>query len=180
VKPVPGARYLPAVALAVALTGAIGGCGPDPAALPGTDGPLGPPQNNVTQCAPAQRAGHPITIGLLGVQNTGSQPLVIDRVTLAKPGKGAGLALAGWGVIPGSNELGVYLYWPLRGHGLTVADRWRLDPRQWVDIVVGVTAEGRGGYTPGAQVYYHAGSARYVYRSTVAMRVVVMGRARCS
>jgi hypothetical protein len=180
VKPVPGPGSLPlAIVLALALALAVAGCGADPAG-PSTDGPLGPPNNVITQCAPTPRAGHPVTIGLLGETDTGSKPLVIDRVTLARPKRGPGLQLAGWGIIAGSGELGVYEYWPVRGKGLKLVRNYRMNPRQSADIVVGVTAYGRGGYTPGALVYYHSNDKRYLYKSTISMRVVVAGKARCA
>ncbi|HXW43543.1 MAG TPA: hypothetical protein VEL03_02065 [Streptosporangiaceae bacterium] len=161
------------VALAVALTSAVGGCG---SSGPATDGPLSSAENGRTpqgaNCAPG---GELQSFGTERFTNYGHVTVVLDRVALLHP---QNERLVGSYAVPGIWLIGV-VPWPPRYAGIpaTWAHRqpvhgFRLAPGQSFDMVLGVAAAAAGqASSEGMLVYYHDSAGSYLTTDHVAMIV---------
>jgi hypothetical protein len=148
---------------------ALAGCGSSGG---GHDqGPMASGGTGIQQCTPIPRPGTPISDGWLSITDTGSQPLIIDSISLSAPRHGAGLKFLGAGLIAGKHEAGMQS-WPPPQRTAS-AGGYRLAPGQWANVIVGFTAQGNGGSSPGAVVHYHADGTGYVFHSPVSDQLVV-------
>jgi hypothetical protein len=166
-----------AVALAVALAAAVGGCG---SGGPANDGPLnsggGSHPARGTECAPA-RLGQATTFGVERFTNHGPVAVVLDRVVLQHPYHER---LAGSYAVPGIWLIGV-VPWPPRYPGIpaTWKERrpvhgFRVAPGKSFNMVLGVTATATGlAISRGMLVYYHDPAGNYVTRDDVGMQIAV-------
>jgi len=163
-----------AVALAAALTLALGGCGNPSGPL--SNGPLSSRQNGTTpqgaNCAPG---GQLQTFGTELFTNYGDATVVLDRVALLQP---RNERLVGSYAVPGRLLIGV-VPWPpdyaaipaTWKHRQPVRD-FRLAPGKSFNMVLGVTAVAAGqASAQGMLVYYHDAAGRYVAADHVAMIV---------
>jgi hypothetical protein len=138
-------------------------------------GPLGTAGNQDLQCMPA-KVREPDTFGLEILRNSGHDAIVIDRVELASARH---LVITGTYLVPGAAGVGALAgfppsarqvedpYWPQRG---TPGD-YRVPPRHWVNVVVGLERTAKVGSTAGIEVAYHQGSNHYLLKTD--LKVVI-------
>jgi hypothetical protein len=177
VKPLP----LAVVAVAVALSSLVAGCG---GSGPAFDGPLnsggGARPAHGGSCAPG---GEAQTFGTERFTNHGAVTVVLDRVVLQDP---RNEHLIGSYAVPGATLIGV-VPWPPGYAGLPSGwkDRrpvrgFRLAPRRSFNMVLGVAATRPGRAASGGMlVYYRDSSGSYVTRDDVAM-IIAATRTGCN
>jgi hypothetical protein len=172
-RTIRGARPLPlaAIAVAVALASALGGCGGHGG--PAADGPLSSgngvhdpiPRGSI--CVPA---GRPVAFADQQFTNYGDATVVLDRVILLRP---RNERLIGSLAVPGDQVIGT-VHWPLKEPGLppTWKDRqpvrgFRLAAGKSFNMVLGVVAitSGRRATSLGMAVYYHDSSGSFIVKN---------------
>lgn len=167
-------RPLVAVALAAALTPAMGACGNGGGSRPAAGGPLSSVESGTapsgTNCAPG---GELQTFGTERFTNHGHDAVVLDRVALLRP---RNERLVGSYAVPGMWLIGVEP-WPPDYPGMpsTWKDRrpvpsFRIAPGTSFDMVLGVAAITAGrASSQGMLVYYHDSAGSYVTTDHVGM-----------
>jgi hypothetical protein len=174
VRPLP----LAAVALAVALVSALGGCSSGGLAA---DGPLSSGvDGRIPRGANCVPGGEPQTFGDQQFTNHGHATVVLDRVTLLRPHNER---LVGSYAVPGELLVGV-APWPPKYAGLPSTWKYRqpvhgfrLAPDRSFNMVLGVTATGPGhASSQGMLVYYHYSASRYIARNYFAMIIAASKR----
>jgi hypothetical protein len=175
------ARLRPAlagVAVAAALTGALGGCGSGTSPIAG--GPLSSKQDGTlphgANCAPG---GEVQTFGTELFTNYGHAAVVLDRVVLLHP---RNERLVGSYAMPGNRLIGVEP-WPPHYAGMPAAwelrqpvRSFRVAPGKTFNMVLGVAAAGAGqASSQGMLVYYHDSAGSYVTTDHVAMIIAATG-----
>jgi hypothetical protein len=167
-------RPLVAVALAAALTPALGACSNGGGSRPAAGGPLSSVESGTapsgTNCAPG---GQLQTFGTERFTNHGHGAVVLDRVALLDP---RNERLVGSYAVPGMWLIGVEP-WPPDYPGMpsTWKDRrpvpsFRIAPGTSFDMVLGVAAITAGrASSQGMLVYYHDSAGSYVTTDHVGM-----------
>lgn len=155
-----------------------------------TNGPLG--DSSVfgigIECFPIPHEGEIVTDGFTAVQNSGEQPVVIDKVMSIDP---VGLKLITAYAVPAGTAHGYDLYGdmpglPPNGGPMTAPDlQWA--HRQYADgakiphttggkvynLLLVLRSSGMRATNAGVDVLYHVGWAHYELRTTVAMVAIV-------
>jgi hypothetical protein len=123
------------------------------------------------------------TFGDQQFTNHGHATVVLDRVVLLNPRHER---LIGSYAVPGTLLIGV-VPWPPKYAGMPSTWRqrepvrgFRLAPGKSFNMVLGVTATGRGRATSGGMlVYYHDSAGNYVARNYFAM-IIAVGKNGCN
>jgi hypothetical protein len=156
---------------------ALAGCspahhGPGPLGYPGN------PTNRDVLCLPSVH-GQPDTVGIDVIRNNGHASLVIDRFGLSSARH---LALVGGYVVAGRFAVGQWESFPPPAGRLDKGVQWssreapsgaRVLPGHYINPVLGLKPTGHIGSTAAAEIFYHVGSAHYVWKSPVKILIKV-------
>jgi hypothetical protein len=139
-----------------------------------SEGPLGAKPENPTVLGQPVLRGGADTIGFDAVFNTGSAPVVIDRVVIRSPHHmkllGAYMTMGGiignWVTFPpliGSNQGDAFTAWTNRHKPAGAV----IPPGQWAGIALGLKVTSAKGSTAGIDLFYHVGPADYEWHGHI-------------